>query len=190
MAGPAAAILLREPMSADTRADVRGNIRRLASEVDGDDFWIQGRPFILTLGPEYENELEEYAESGVPHIIGWPPRDVIGFAAMCNDRQDHRFLAEPCLRFCQRMQGMVDFGGALLPPICGEVQHLFRKYLSREGSDWAAWVPHVQQMVEDLPGHLFAVPYTTVAGCDWIYHICDAEFLEAWLCHPHFHMIK
>jgi Family of unknown function (DUF6368) len=38
-------------------------------------------------------------------------------------------------------------------------------------------------------GKLVSIPYTSVSGPS-AFHVSDAEFLEAWLCDPGFHMIK
>jgi len=71
MAGPCAGILLPKPMSDEMKADIRADIRRMSTDVEGDDFRVQDRPFTLILGPD-EGELEEYRAGGVPEITGWP----------------------------------------------------------------------------------------------------------------------
>ena len=110
MAGPTAGVLLPEPMSDETKADVRAETRRMSTFVcddfwirDDPDFWVQERWFFVGLGPEDDGELDEYFFHGVPELIGWPPRDTLWFAAMANDRQDHRLLAELCLHFARKM---------------------------------------------------------------------------------------
>lgn len=190
MAGPTASIIVPDSMNDELRADIRADVKRMSTKVDADDFWIQGRPFILTLGPEYEGELEEYVTDGVPQVIGWTPRDTIGLAAMCNERQDHLILGHLCLHFVRKTNGLVDFGGALTPPIRCEVQRLFDEHYSGAGTSWADWEPHFRTMIQDLPGHVYAVPYTTADRHAWVSHLCDADFLEAWLQHPDFHMVK
>ncbi|MEU2179335.1 DUF6368 family protein [Streptomyces thermolilacinus] len=45
-------------------------------------------------------------------------------------------------------------------------------------------------MASDLPGRLAEVSYDTGGGGRWLRHVGDVEFLEAWLQHPDFHLIK
>jgi hypothetical protein len=154
MAGPAAGILLPQPVTSDLKEAVRADIQRMSSEFDGDDFWIDGRPFILILEEEYEGELQEYVSDGIPKVIGWTPQGTMGFAAMCNDKQDHRLLGALCLHFVRKTYGLVDFKGALSPAIRGKAQRLFDEHFFGGGNDWADWEPHLRKMIRDLPGPL------------------------------------
>lgn len=113
MAGPAASVILKDRLSVLQKQDIRQAISERASMVDGHDFWVDERLFIINIGPEYDGELDDYNENGVPDMIGWVPFDVVGFAAMSNRKIDHQLLAELCLYFARRLDGLIDFGGEL-----------------------------------------------------------------------------
>jgi hypothetical protein len=160
LAGPAAGILLAQLMTDEQRPAVRDTLSDLSDHVQGNDLRVRGRPFIVIFGPEYEGELDDYVADGLADIIGWTPKDTLGFAAMCNRQVDHRVLGELCLRFAQLLDGLVDFDGEL-----------------------PASATHG-------PATLFAVPYEAENGRRCRYHVGNAEFLEWWLKQPDFRMIK
>ena len=191
MGGPSAGILFPAPLSDATKVAVREEIHRLTPSIEGDDFWIEGSPFILSFGFEYEEVTQEYEENRVPEIIGWMPRDKITFIAMCNDAHSHRVLAELCTHFSQKMGGLIDLCGSLTPLISDELKQLFHdEYILGKTFNWASWEPHVQNTFKDFPGKVYTVVYTPDRGGTCAYHICDVKFLEAWMRQPHFHMIK
>ena len=113
MSGPAASILLRCALDADCVREVRDAIRRRASGVSGDDFWVDDRPFVVVFGPEYPEDLDELLREGLSAPLGWTPREVLTVAAMCNQDVDHRLLGELCLRLATQLGGIVSFGGSL-----------------------------------------------------------------------------
>lgn len=160
MAGPTAGIILSNTISSEQVDEIRLEISKMASRVKGDEFWVHERPFILIIGPEYEDEFKDCKIEAVPEIIGWTSVDTIGFAAMCNDAIDHKILGELCLHFSRLLDGLIDFSGEL------------------NGHDDAS------------SGRLFSMNYLAASGKSCIHHIGDAEFLEGWLKHPNFHMIK
>jgi hypothetical protein len=85
---------------------------------------------------------------------------VVSFVAMCSDDIDHRILAELAFWPAQRFDGLVNLGGEL------------------------AVAPN------DLPGRLYSVPYDAGHGRTCISHVVDVDFLQAWLKHPCFGMVK
>lgn len=160
MAGPAAGIILPEPLTPAKKNDILLYLESIASQIRGKyDYSIEERPFLYTEGPETDGTLEVYIEEAVPEVIGWIPQDSISFTAMCNSEQDHRILGELCLYFAREFEGLVDFGAAL-----GELA--------------------------EVKGTLFKIPYEQQNGFNLFYHIGDTAFMEYWLQHPGFHMIK
>lgn len=189
MAGPVAAVLLPNPITDEFRQGIRSYLHSLASSVEGEDFWIKNRPFILVFDPDDGAQLKEYIEDGIPLKLGWTPADRFAMAANCNDPIDHRILGETMLRLVRRVSGAIDFCGALLPPVDDQVRKLYDSML--KGTDhWSDWEPHVTKMLKGIPGRLIAHKYTVDASRSWVSHLGDAEFLEAWLQHPNFHMVK
>jgi hypothetical protein len=130
----------------------------MSEVVEGNDFWIQKRPFLLNI--DHSEPLDENVSS----LLGWTPAGSILLAAMCNSDLDHRLLGKLCLHFARKYDGWVDFGGALISHLTGNLQ--------------------------GLPGRVCTIPYITGLGEAWVSHIADADFFEAWLHHPGFHLIK
>jgi len=162
MAGPAASILLRNPIDLDKKAQIRTYISDRSEVVDGDDFWIDGRPFVVIFGEEYHGELDEYREQ-LQDVLPWKPTDIFSLIAMCNQPRDHRLLGELCLHFCGQLDGLIDFGGDTGISPTGN-----RKFR----------------------GLLLRVPYDTAAGHQAFCQCGDAAFLEWYLTQPDFKMVK
>jgi len=161
----------------------------MSNLVEWDDFWIRERPLFVWFGPEFSDDLTEYVDEGVAALLGWRPQDILGFAAMCNDLEDHRILGDLALQFARRFGGVVDFHGALSPPIQGELEDLWRKQ-RLFSADWRVWEPYFDEMMEGVCGRLITSPYVTANGREWARHIGDPDFLEWWLRQPNFRMIK
>ena len=89
------------------------------------------------------------------------------------------------------MNGIVDLDGALLPPVEGSegLKQLVHEYFFGKGTDWADLEPYFRRMLGNLPGQLYAIPYTDDRR-GHVFHLCDVHFLEAWLRHPNFRMVK
>jgi Family of unknown function (DUF6368) len=176
MAGPTASVLLQARLEADGQARCRAHIAGVASKMQGDDFWIGGRPFILRFGEEYAGEFDELAASGLPDVLGWAPVDAIGFAAMCNGEDDHRSLAELCLRFARQWDGLVDFCGTIVAPDAP--------------SSTTGRPPARRDNVQDLAGVLLTTWYETANGMFASSQYGDAALLSSWLEHERFRMVK
>lgn len=162
MAGPVASVLLRSKLTPERVARLRSDIAAMASTVQGNDFWLEERPFILSIGPEHAEEIPELCEHGLPQLSGWVPADIVRFSAMCNDVRDHQLLAGLCSELAEQEGGLVDFGG-----------HLAMAPTPKAGCERVD-VPHTS-------GILFATSSS---------HYGDATFVRAWLRHPRFHMVK
>ena len=176
MAGPCASLLLPHPLSDAQIADIRDAIDRLADPVEGDDFWIEKRPFFISWGADCTGALDEIRDSGLPSLLGWSPRAAILFGAMCNGDIDHRILALLCYRFGCMLDGIVDFGGTLVPFL--------------ELDETAASEPVRMERPLEVAGVLFARSYQYGDGQYATCHYGDMPFLEAWLKHPDFRMVK
>jgi hypothetical protein len=173
MAGPTASVLFPSKVTDVRRAALRTRLGCGASGGTYDDFQLEGRPFIVNLGPSSPREVTEIDLS---QLLGWTPEDRVGFAAMCNDVEDHRLLARLSLDLAEEAGGIVDFGGALsIGP------HI-------EGASPAA--PMRISKPEGLDGVLFATSYKTVRGSFTTAHYGDVAFVRAWLADPRFHMVK
>ncbi|WP_437792253.1 DUF6368 family protein [Sorangium sp. So ce693] len=167
MAGPVASVLLPAKMSVERVAALRSGISRIANDVRGDDFWLDQRPFILTVGPEYPEAISEILEAGLPEMLGWSPEDVVSFAAMCNDDEDHRLLARLCIDLAEAEGGVIDFCGQLAigPPLDG--------------------LRDDKPVRVENPGGVTGVLFATMRS-----HYGDVAFARSWLRHASFRMVK
>ena len=173
MAGPTASVLFRSNVTDAHRAALRTRLGCGAPGGTYDDFQLEGRPFIVNLGPSSPREVTEI---DLAQLLGWTPEDRVGIAAMCNDAEDHRLLARLSLNLAEEAGGIVDFDGALSigPRI--------------DGASPAA--PIRISNPEGLDGVLFATSYKTVRGSFATAHCGDVAFVRAWLADPRFHMVK
>ena len=188
--GPTVGVILPKRLSASQERWSVSTIG-LDSEVRG-SFFVQGREFFYNPAPDSAAWLEEYEAEGVPELIGWTPAWFISFAALTNEKSSHRVIGQLALEHAQEFGGIIDFDGDLAPPIVGETERLFEEWFEdREpGRSWDAWKPAFDLMVQDLPGTVYSVPEPADDGARWVYHLADAEFMEAWLSHPHYHLVK
>lgn len=55
-----------------------------------------------------------------------------------------------------------------------------------------SWPPlqEISAYVRAMAGTVYEIEYTTASDHRWVSHIVDIAFLQAWMRHPHFHMIK
>jgi hypothetical protein len=110
MAGPAVTIILKTSLTDEQRSTIWERIRELTNDIEGEDFWINGRPFVLWFGEEIEGI---FSEIDYENVLGWIPKDAIGLAAMCNDEEGHIELAKLALEFALKYDGLINFDGVL-----------------------------------------------------------------------------
>jgi hypothetical protein len=108
MAGPVAKILTKSTV--DTGAILK-MIRTKSDIMEGSDFWMSGRAFIVSFGEEYKGELIAY--EGLGDWLHWMPADIICFSAMSNQEIDHEIMGALCLEFAASLDGVVDFCGSI-----------------------------------------------------------------------------
>ncbi len=129
----------------------------------------------------------------VARHFGFLPRSRILLAAPRNHADDHRMLGELALQCARTFGGAINLHGALeigtrTPINLDTVDDLIAQI---EGNlDWSEVSKPTEAFLLAMPGRVLTVPYQTLDDRTWVEHICDAEFMEAWLKHPAFHMIK
>jgi hypothetical protein len=79
-----------------------------------------------------------------------------------------------------------------LKALMADVEAKFGPVIPPEFSVSAKTPPldEVSAYVRAMPGNVYAIEYTVDAGCHYDFHIVDVTFLQAWMEHPNFHMIK
>jgi hypothetical protein len=199
MAGPSASVLLREQLTYSQEVGLREYINAVSEhDLDKspslDDFSVGdtrsvgggysggGRPFSLSTGLQPDWELEQLLQ--VHAEFGFLPVDELLVIAFCNGDQDHRILGELCVWLVERMGGIINFGGALWPPVPASAGIDFLH------ADWRQVEPYFQEMVMGMPGRVSGLGYETQSGRQWVIHVADAVFARAWLDHPRFRMVK
>ena len=105
----------------------------------------------------------------------------------CNSSEDHRDLGEAILVACQHLLGLVDFNGAILPPL---PEQMYEGMWRWEKANWSDIEPYFSEMVKSISGKIYTIEYETANNRIWASHICDNEFMSHWLEHPMFRMIK
>lgn len=189
MSGPAAGIIFPEPLTEDQKAIFRSDIQKMATLVEGTDFWIKDVPFCYILGPEYEGALEDYVEEGYEQVIGWKPKDELTLVAFTRRSGCHLYLGQLCLHFVKRFGGLIDFSGALTPPMPKEMNLRMVNEIVEGHLNWKDYEPYYHWFSETFPGKIYSIPNEATFGKS-IRHVGDQVFMEAWLNHPQFHMTR
>jgi hypothetical protein len=193
MSGPAVGLWLFEPRGfADILADVVPWLETFCEPVEnkpsGDvDFWVRDgsalglRAFdpagvgvlFLSEDEEMPAEDEDYSAFSRPPVQGL----IVG--AGYSGPVNHMLLGHLTLALARRLDALVDFDGLLSGhPTAGD------------DTRNEAVLARARALASALPGKLAEVPYDTWGGGRWLRHVGDVEFLEAWLQHPDFHLIK
>ena len=200
MAGPTSSILLESIPDESTLIEIRRVIEKISNKVEQDDFWIastksiggtvnaKGQPFGIEKKPvdlDYSNE----ELSLICQHIGFKPKFDLGNYAMCNGAIDHRLLGELTCYFANKFGGVIDFGGAIFPR--QSLPEKFKKGMWLwEEANWSDIQPYFDKMVENIDGNIYTIEYETASRRNWVYHVCDVEFMKNWLKNSNFHMIK
>lgn len=200
MAGPAAQVIFSTAVAPGWQAALDDVVETVRSgDREGAYFWVgttrpigghyegEGRPFALDVGSELPWEVGALAEVGgspafYERPFGFRPDIAVTLIAMCNGTEDHRILGELALAAAERLSGVIDMAGLIVPhevPLEERLQ-----------APWPAFRSRVEAFTSALPGKAVAIPYPVPSGREWAAHTVDAEFLRAWLHHPEFYMIK
>ncbi len=162
MAGPTASVLMMKKIDSQVSDEIIDYLNSTAEDVKGNDFWINGRPFFYSIGEELGGELREQSIVQIPEYSGKTPVDILVFAAMCNDDCDHNKLADLCLYFGEKFNGLIDFHGDI-----------------RIRPDHQKHYDGLLFQLEDDRGTHIAFS-----------HVGDTEFLRWFIQQPNFRMIK
>ncbi len=176
MGGPVAVILLRDALSEVNTAEVRAEILAAAERIEGDDFWIDRRPFYVCFGEEYPGDLEDSFDDGLPDVLGWKPKGLLAFGTVCKQQKDQRILAELCVMFGRKLDGIIALAGPL--PLGPSL-------------DGPTSTPPVRvENPNNLRGVLFATSSLTANGVYRTSHYADTTLMESWIKDSRFHLVK
>lgn len=207
MGGPIASVLLPAPLSQAQRAELDQVIASISISVDQQADWYKpgdfcvattaaiggsvvrshASLFLIGFGPPYWEARKATEYEVIDGLLrahfGFMPTHQITFNAMCSSRDDHRILGEIAQHVAARWGGIIDLGGALYMPCW------IPEALSGETIDWQKLAPYVEPHLAAIGGTIIAIPYETVRGESWVWHVVEPLFLRNWLNHPDFHMI-
>jgi hypothetical protein len=102
-------------------------------------------------------------------------------SAMCKDKNDHHLLAAFALELHKIVGGYFDFCGQIVPPLLKDKNGNFIHQTHQDQANY----------VQSIKGKIHEIHYEIEeGGRTGFYHICDVEWLENWLQHIDFHLIK
>ena len=206
MGGPSAGVLFGKPKVPDWQEIIDDAISLIGSvKLDGTiqvsttlalggSYVGTGRPFFIGSGIDEQITAEELlADCGALSVsyetdFGVRPDTEIGVGAFVNGTEDHRILAEIVLALARRLGGIIDLGGLIVPHATSRAVHLLKGAYER--TQWSDVKEGVESFTDAMPGIAVARPYIVSADREWASHVVDTAFLEAWLHHPEFRMIK
>ncbi|WP_428391709.1 DUF6368 family protein [Lichenicoccus sp.] len=204
MAGPVAQVLFSTNDTPSWRAILEETLGRLGPRREADSIQVMttrligglyegdglGRPFLIGIGDEQPwSEMGPLAEAGETRMFyertfGVYPDSTICLSAMSNQRVDHRILGEIALALAQRLGGVIDLCGLIVP------RQVSLSIPDFWNAPWSAVQSGARAFTEAMPGIAVARTYRPMPEREWASHTVDAAFLQAWLSHPEFHMIK
>lgn len=202
--GPSASVLLREQLDEEDCALLDQTIDRISSRRVGNEFCVNSTKPIGGVIDEFESdafllgthslrrgegEYDDAEPEQIERSIGFAPVQFIQVDALFNGSDVHRVLAELSLFLSKSFNGFVDFHGAILPMLPA-VPSRVRGAIASSSLNWSDVARYFEHEKNKYPGQLHAIEYQVTAQRSWAYQIGDPEFLQSWLNHPNFHMIK
>ncbi len=213
MAGPVVSVLLREALAKAQLKEIDQWLRSVATRVEGTrsrrgewELWMDGVPvgrpggepqctiIVSVQGPDpYEFGLDPFEAPDLMEeiglVIGYYPAQEILVIAMCNQRIDHCLIARLALHFARQFDALIDLDGTITPPLPPPAK--------KEDGMYVPWFElvtrdEIHTFLADLPGTVWEIGAEgEIDGhASLPSHVVDATFLDAWIRHPHFHMIK
>ncbi|BDS10902.1 DUF6368 family protein [Aureispira anguillae] len=197
MGGPTSSILLKAIPTKLVWNEINSIVNNISKKVEGSSFWVkstypingkiittdENRPFYIESN-EINTDYSVNEISQISDLLNIKPRYCLDVGAMCSKTIDHQILGELTLFIADKFDGIIDFGGALSP------YYLLPNHLSKEDVNWSEIKPYFETMAKDIKGKIYSINYKTSLDKDWVFHICDVDFMRSWLKNKHFYMIK
>jgi len=165
MAGPTSSVLLRNIPDAIQKGQIYNVLDKISSYRKGNDFWVNDTS---SIGGTLQSEVD--------------------FFAMSNGEIDHRILGELMYFFAKELNGIINFNGAIYEN--EELSQNWAKTILGQNMKWEEVQTYHKKFTRNMNGNLHSILYETSSGSMAIRQICDVEFMENWLKHDRFHMIK
>jgi Family of unknown function (DUF6368) len=137
-------------------------------------------PFLLDISTKKE-ALDALQKADFEAKIKDNPVAFLSISAMCKSKDDHHLLAAFMLELQKILGGYIDLNGSIVPPLARDKNGNFIHQTHQD------FVNYVQQ----IKGEIHEINYEIeTGGRTSYYHICNAEWLQNWLQHDDFHLIK
>jgi len=201
--GPSIRLLLPSESNGVVLQTVNTILPQICSKVQSNgtdrwDFWVNNDSLI---GGQYQGEgrpiyshfsrlsLEPHERIIFQEEFGFTPEWEWHSDAGCNKQEDHQILGQWITWLTNHLGGIVDFYGALLPPL---PESMYKGFWLWEEASWSDIAPYFEPMVGEIPGKIISIPYLCgeAESRTWVHHVADVEFMKAWLKHPRFHLVK
>jgi Family of unknown function (DUF6368) len=136
--------------------------------------------FLLNISTK-KKELDELEKADFKAKIKDNPVAFVSISAMCNGKDDHYLLAEFILELQKILGGYIDFNGTIVPPLQRDKKGDF---IQQTHQDYVNYVLQIKGEIHEIHYEI------ETGGRTSYYHICNAEWLQNWLEHDDFHLIK
>jgi hypothetical protein len=137
-------------------------------------------PFLLDISTKKE-ELDDLQKVDFKAKIKDNPIVFLSISAMCKSDDDHYLLAAVMLEIQKILGGYIDLNGSILPPLLRDKNGNFIHHLHADNVAY----------VNAIKGEIHEIHYEIeTGGRTSYYHICNAEWLQNWMQHEDFRLIK
>jgi Family of unknown function (DUF6368) len=137
-------------------------------------------PFLLDISTKKE-VLDELQKADFKTKIKDNPIAFLSVSAMCKSNDDHYLLAAFMLELQKILGGYIDLNGSIVPPLLRDKNGNF---IQQTHQDYVNYVHQVKGEIHEIHYEI------EEGGRTSYYHICNAEWLENWLQHVDFRLIK
>jgi hypothetical protein len=137
-------------------------------------------PFLLDISTKKE-VLDELQKADFNAKIKDNPVAFLSVSAMCKSSDDHYLLAAFMLELQKILGGYIDLNGSIVPPLLRDKNGNF---IHQTHQDYVNYVHQVKGEIHEIHYEI------EEGGRTSYYHICNAEWLENWLQHVDFRLIK
>jgi hypothetical protein len=137
-------------------------------------------PFLLDISTKKE-VLDELQKADFKAKIKDNPVAFLSVSAMCKSSDDHYLLAAFMLELQKILGGYIDLNGSIVPPLLRDKNGNF---IHQTHQDYVNYVHQVKGEIHEIHYEI------EEGGRTSYYHICNAEWLENWLQHVDFRLIK
>ncbi|MDJ1503692.1 DUF6368 family protein [Xanthocytophaga agilis] len=200
MAGASATILIDREWTSSEQKILDDMLSKTAIIIEDNNYFVVNNTFAIG-GKQHEeyqsftytifniNDEASYSSdecNQINEVFHSIPVTAIDFSAVTS-RTNVRMLGEIVLYIANKLNGIIDFGGELLPEKAYKENDF---WWIIEKANWNEVEHYYTEMIREIPGTIICIHYHTEGNRHWVYNICDVLFMKSWLDHPEFQLIK